>query len=73
MTGEQLSILASKFSDALIGLGAEMELAAADLATVAAVAAVNVNVRVHGSLGVEHVRTTADVAERQILEGERVT
>lgn len=68
MTGEQLSLVAAKVADALIGLGADMRIGADDLATVAAVAAVNINVRVHGVPGIEHVRTTADVAERQLLD-----
>ena len=68
MTAEQLSILAGEFTDALVSVGADMRLAPVDLATVAAVAAVNINVRVHGAPGLEHVRTTADVAERQLLD-----
>ena len=51
MTGEQLSIIAAKFADAMIGVGAEMGLSADDLATIAAVAAVNINVRAHGAAG----------------------
>lgn len=68
MTGEQLSTIAAKFTNALIGVGSDMRLSSVDLATVIAVAAVNINVRVHGTVGLEHVRTTADVAERQLLD-----
>lgn len=67
MSDEQLNRVARLFTSLMYGIGAALEISPSDMATAAAVAALNANVAAHGPNGIEHMRTTADVAERQLI------
>jgi hypothetical protein len=67
-TDAQLNAVARQVTAVLCELGIALNMRAADLAAVAAAAAVNVNVSMHGPAGIEHVRNAADAAERQLLD-----
>jgi hypothetical protein len=68
MTDKQLNDVACAITATLYDVGARLALPPADLAAVAATVNCNVHFWAHGPAGVEHMRTAADVFERQLLD-----